>query len=360
MAAAISPQGSLADCHPLLGPDHVAAMVAVGLWGDARTPALWLLPVAFPLVMAFGGCSGSRECRFPVEIGIAVSAIRSAYGAFAVRAPLALALVLVAAFAIFHGHAHGAELPPGLTPSPFRLVSSLRPAFCISAASASGDDILAGRASRGTPHRCGDRHRRSGLSPGRVMTGLFSGVVQALSPAHLVALIALALLAGPAAVRERSAVVAAFAAGLAAGLGALVAGVGETPAGDVLLVVAALSGLAAAALRLPSSSWRLAFVVSFAGGHIPAGRDIVAEAVPSLIARPARIRALAIMTAASAARLASARCAGGRVMDDAIAGGPGAGAALGVIVCAPREGDAPFFQKPGASLRPFCSAVEQQ
>jgi urease accessory protein len=102
--------------HPLLGPDHVAAMVAVGLWGAMLgAPALWLLPVAFPLVMAFGGVLGIAGVPIPhVEIGIAVSAISlGLMVAFAVRAPLALALVLVAAFAIFHGHAHGAELPPG-------------------------------------------------------------------------------------------------------------------------------------------------------------------------------------------------------------------------------------------------------
>jgi urease accessory protein len=102
--------------HPLAGPDHVAAMVAVGLWGAMLgSPALWMLPVAFPLVMAFGGVLGIAGVPIPhVETGIAISAI--ALGlmvAFAVRAPLALALVLVAAFAIFHGHAHGAELPPG-------------------------------------------------------------------------------------------------------------------------------------------------------------------------------------------------------------------------------------------------------
>jgi urease accessory protein len=102
--------------HPLFGPDHVAAMVAVGLWGAALgPPALWLLPVAFPLVMAIGGVLGIVGLPLPrVEVGIAVSAI--ALGllvTFAVRAPLALAVAAVSAFAICHGYAHGAELPPG-------------------------------------------------------------------------------------------------------------------------------------------------------------------------------------------------------------------------------------------------------
>jgi urease accessory protein len=102
--------------HPLFGPDHVAAMVAVGLWGAALgPPALWLLPVTFPMVMAIGGVLSILGLPLPrVEIGIAVSAI--ALGllvTFAVRAPLALALAAVSAFAICHGYAHGAELPPG-------------------------------------------------------------------------------------------------------------------------------------------------------------------------------------------------------------------------------------------------------
>jgi urease accessory protein len=102
--------------HPLFGPDHVAAMVAVGLWGAVLgPPALWLLPVAFPLVMAFGGVLGIAAVPLPrVEIGIAASAIvLGLMVAFAVRLPLGLAVAVVAAFAIFHGYAHGAELPPG-------------------------------------------------------------------------------------------------------------------------------------------------------------------------------------------------------------------------------------------------------
>jgi urease accessory protein len=102
--------------HPLFGPDHVAAMVAVGLWGVVLgPPALWLLPVAFPVVMALGGVLGIAGVPIPrVETGIAVSAIiLGLMVAFAVRAPLAIALALVAAFAVFHGYAHGAELPPG-------------------------------------------------------------------------------------------------------------------------------------------------------------------------------------------------------------------------------------------------------
>lgn len=102
--------------HPLFGPDHVVAMVAVGLWGVfLGAPAIWLLPVVFPLVMAVGGVIGILGVPLPgVEIGIALSAVvLGAMVALAVRPPLWVAALLVGAFAIFHGHAHGAELPPG-------------------------------------------------------------------------------------------------------------------------------------------------------------------------------------------------------------------------------------------------------
>jgi urease accessory protein len=102
--------------HPVFGPDHVVAMVAVGLWGAfLGPPAIWLLPILFPLVMAGGGAAGILGLPLPgVEIGIAVSAIMlGLMVALAARPPLWIAAVLVGAFAIFHGHAHGRELPPG-------------------------------------------------------------------------------------------------------------------------------------------------------------------------------------------------------------------------------------------------------
>jgi urease accessory protein len=102
--------------HPVFGPDHVAAMVAVGLWGAfLGAPAIFVLPVVFPLVMAFGGVLGILGVPLPgVEVGIAVSAaILGMMVALAARPPLWVAAVIVGGFAIFHGHAHGAELPPG-------------------------------------------------------------------------------------------------------------------------------------------------------------------------------------------------------------------------------------------------------
>ena len=63
--------------HPVTGLDHVVAMVAVGLWGAVLgMPAVWLLPVAFPMVMAFGGLAGMVGLPLPgVETGIALSAL---------------------------------------------------------------------------------------------------------------------------------------------------------------------------------------------------------------------------------------------------------------------------------------------
>jgi urease accessory protein len=102
--------------HPVSGLDHVLAMIAVGLWGaQLGAPALWLLPVVFPMVMAFGGMLGLIGVMLPgIEIGIAVSAIAlGAVVACAARPRLWIAAVLVGVFAIFHGHAHGTELPDG-------------------------------------------------------------------------------------------------------------------------------------------------------------------------------------------------------------------------------------------------------
>ena len=102
--------------HPVFGLDHVVAMVAVGLWGAfLGPPAIYLLPVAFPLVMAAGGALSILGVPLPgTEIGIAISAlVLGLMVALTVRPPIWIAVVLVAAFAIFHGHAHGSELPAG-------------------------------------------------------------------------------------------------------------------------------------------------------------------------------------------------------------------------------------------------------
>jgi len=102
--------------HPISGLDHVLAMIAVGLWGaQLGSPAVWMLPVAFPMMMAFGGFIGLVGLPLPgVEIGIALSAVLlGTVVARESRPSLAVAVLLVAFFAIFHGHAHGTELPKG-------------------------------------------------------------------------------------------------------------------------------------------------------------------------------------------------------------------------------------------------------
>lgn len=105
--------------HPVLGIDHLVAMVAVGLWGAILgAPAIWILPITFPLVMALGAVAGVAGVALPgVEIGIAASAL--ALGAAVVaraRPPMWAAAVLVGFFALFHGHAHGTEIPAASNP----------------------------------------------------------------------------------------------------------------------------------------------------------------------------------------------------------------------------------------------------
>jgi urease accessory protein len=102
--------------HPISGFDHVLAMIAVGLWGaQLGPPALWLLPVTFPMVMALGGMLGLLGVPLPgVEVGIAASALLLGLAVMAeLRPPPVIAAILVGLFAVFHGYSHGAELPAG-------------------------------------------------------------------------------------------------------------------------------------------------------------------------------------------------------------------------------------------------------
>ena len=100
--------------HPLGGLDHVLAMVAVGLYAALLGGrALWLVPATFVGVMAVGGALGATGYPLPyTEIGIALSVIVLGL-AVALRAslPTLAAMALAGSFAIFHGHAHGAEMP---------------------------------------------------------------------------------------------------------------------------------------------------------------------------------------------------------------------------------------------------------
>jgi urease accessory protein len=102
--------------HPLAGLDHVLAMIAVGLWGaQLGSPALWVLPIVFPMMMAMGALMGLLGIPLPgINIGIALSMV--VLGAMIlgeVRLKLQIAITMVGIFAIFHGHAHGTDLPDG-------------------------------------------------------------------------------------------------------------------------------------------------------------------------------------------------------------------------------------------------------
>ena len=100
--------------HPLGGLDHQLAMILVGIFAyQLGGRALWLVPLTFVFVMTLGGFLGVMGVTIPfVEVGIAFSVlVLGAIVAFKVKAPVAVAIGMVGLFAIFHGHAHGSEMP---------------------------------------------------------------------------------------------------------------------------------------------------------------------------------------------------------------------------------------------------------
>lgn len=100
--------------HPFSGPDHLLAMVSVGLWGAfLGRPLIAALPVIFPAVMALGALLAMLGVpQPPIELGVALSVlVLGAAIAAAWRAPVWLACAIVAVFAVFHGFAHGTEIP---------------------------------------------------------------------------------------------------------------------------------------------------------------------------------------------------------------------------------------------------------
>jgi urease accessory protein len=100
--------------HPLSGLDHVLAMVMVGLLAfQLGGRAVWIVPTTFVVVMAAGGALGAMGVAIPfVEIGIALSVmVFGAIIALGIQAPVAVTAGVVGLFAVFHGHAHGAEMP---------------------------------------------------------------------------------------------------------------------------------------------------------------------------------------------------------------------------------------------------------
>jgi urease accessory protein len=108
--------------HPLGGLDHILAMVAVGVFAwQLGGRALWAVPATFVLVMALGGILGITGIGIPgIEIGIAASVIvLGTIVALRVKASVAVAMAVVALFAIFHGHAHGTEMPLAAASVPY-------------------------------------------------------------------------------------------------------------------------------------------------------------------------------------------------------------------------------------------------
>ena len=110
--------------HPIVGIDHLLAMLAVGIWGAQMGGRnVWTLPVTFPLIMTVGGILGMSGFALPnVELGIALSVFVLGLAiAFAWKAPEWAALLLIAVFAVFHGYAHGVELPQAVDPASYAI-----------------------------------------------------------------------------------------------------------------------------------------------------------------------------------------------------------------------------------------------
>jgi urease accessory protein len=105
--------------HPFTGCDHLLAMVSVGIWGAfLGRPLIYALPVIFPGMMVSGAILGMLSAPMPpVELGIAVSVlVLGLCVCLAIEAPAWAACAIVATFAVFHGYAHGVELPLAADP----------------------------------------------------------------------------------------------------------------------------------------------------------------------------------------------------------------------------------------------------
>jgi urease accessory protein len=118
--------------HPLTGWDHVLAMIAVGLWAaQHRGRAPWLIPLSFVSVMVLGGILGVAGVRLPgVELAIAISVLTlGGLVATMTRFRPSLSMAVVGLFALFHGYAHGHEMPAAASALPFSIGFVLATAF---------------------------------------------------------------------------------------------------------------------------------------------------------------------------------------------------------------------------------------
>jgi urease accessory protein len=158
--------------HPVGGWDHLLAMVAVGLWAAQRGgAALWALPAAFVTAMIAGGLLGMAGIALPaVELGIAGSVI--ALGALVAaqsRLSLPLSMAVVALFALFHGHAHGAEMPEAAQPLLYGL------GFALATALLHGAGVAAALSLRGFAHGTGAALALRGLGAAIGLAGVGLG-----------------------------------------------------------------------------------------------------------------------------------------------------------------------------------------
>ena len=105
--------------HPFVGLDHLLAMIAVGIWaGQLGGRAVWLIPLTFVSVMAAAATLASFGLLLPLmEPAIACSVlVLGLLIAGSVRLPTSVGVLLVSLFAVFHGYAHGLELPQAASP----------------------------------------------------------------------------------------------------------------------------------------------------------------------------------------------------------------------------------------------------
>lgn len=134
--------------HPLTGADHVAAMIAVGLWaGHKGGRALWLWPASFVAVMIGGAVLGMTQVPLPhVEAMIIASVM--VFGlmvALAANVATATGALIVGGFALFHGYAHGLELPESAGGA------GTLAGFALSTAALQGFGVIGARAARLQP-----------------------------------------------------------------------------------------------------------------------------------------------------------------------------------------------------------------
>ncbi|MDO8311406.1 MAG: HupE/UreJ family protein [Sideroxyarcus sp.] len=109
------PHGFLSGLgHPFSGFDHLAAMIAVGLWAAQQGGrAIWMVPLSFVSVMAVSGLLSMFAAPIPfIEGGITLSLlVLGLLIAAAIRLPVLASTAIVGVFAVFHGYAHGSEMP---------------------------------------------------------------------------------------------------------------------------------------------------------------------------------------------------------------------------------------------------------